>query len=211
MANQYSSWRNEFAKGSLPLLLSTVVHTSAILLLAMCITTKQVATHSTIHASFEGTQDASFEVCDSSILNEVRVRSNLSTRIDKSEIEHGQFIRSTHRAATPPRISSQPDRDRIDGTKLSNRGLLPIPKEELARELECFDAPVEFHFVGPSPHAIDLDGGMKRRYGQIPRYQDNTPRTGRSWYHSGCNSIATHWHGLAIDARCLDIHGSKEC
>ena len=69
MANQYSSWRNEFAKGSLPLLLSTVVHTSAILLLAMCITTEQVPTHSTIHASFEGTQDASFEVCDSSILN----------------------------------------------------------------------------------------------------------------------------------------------
>ncbi len=69
MAIQYSSWRDEFAKGSLPLLLSTVVHTSAILLLAMCITTEQVPTHSTIQASFEGTQDASFEVCDSSILN----------------------------------------------------------------------------------------------------------------------------------------------
>ncbi len=69
MAIQYSSWRDEFAKGSLPLLLSTVVHTSAILLLAMCITTEHVQTHSTIQASFEGTQDASFEVCDSSILN----------------------------------------------------------------------------------------------------------------------------------------------
>ncbi len=69
MAIQYSSWRDEFAKDSLPLLLSTVVHTCVFLLLATCITTEQVQTRSTIHASFEGPQDASFEVCDSSILN----------------------------------------------------------------------------------------------------------------------------------------------
>ena len=69
MAIQYSAWRNECAKGSLPLLLSTVVHTSAILLLAMCVTTEQFPTRLLVHASFEGTQDGSLEVCDSSILD----------------------------------------------------------------------------------------------------------------------------------------------
>ena len=53
MSVQNSMWRKVFSGSALPLLLSTVLHTSIFLVLAVSITKDQVASHSMIRASFD--------------------------------------------------------------------------------------------------------------------------------------------------------------
>ena len=62
MSVQNSIWRNFFSGSALPLLFSTVFHTSIFLVLAMSITKDQVASHSMIRASFDEQSVESIEL-----------------------------------------------------------------------------------------------------------------------------------------------------
>ena len=62
MTIQKLTWRDAFAESSIPLVFSTIVHTAIFVVLALCVSVEQVATHSMIHASLADGQEAEFEV-----------------------------------------------------------------------------------------------------------------------------------------------------
>ncbi len=85
MTIQKLTWRDAFAESSIPLVFSTIVHTAIFVVLALCVSVEQVATHSMIHASLADGQEAEFEVFDSTSLDAPLGESEQTGSIDYHE------------------------------------------------------------------------------------------------------------------------------
>ncbi len=67
MPIQKLTWRDTRANDLLPLFLSTVIHTTLILVLAMCVSVDRVTNSSILEASFEAREDGFLEDCNTTI------------------------------------------------------------------------------------------------------------------------------------------------